>query len=624
MKSSLKKILIGMLACVAALLLIWLGAHLFTANSQWARAIAWFQSDIQDYKRFPMRIVANAAPRFDFRQPTVEEQARYAPAFNLITYQKNGRSVTKDFEAFLEGTDTVAFLAIKDDALLYENYFNGYNHDSTVTSFSTAKSFVSALVGIAIAEGYIDSVEDPITQYVPELLEKDPRYRNITLRHLLSMSSGINYDEHGLPWSDDAATYYAPDMRALAISSPIEGEPGQEFHYNNFHPLLLGLVLERTTGRPVAQYLEEKIWKPLGMEAPGSWSLDSQRSGFEKMESGINGRAIDFAKFGRLFLNQGNWNGAQLIPADWVDESTRRDTTTDPVENYQYLWWVNADVTGEHHFLAAGKHGQYIYIVPEQDLILVRFGKTDPLGKWRDIFAALAERLATQTPTDAAVPTIPTSPPAATASVTPVGGASDMDALAEQLIQVAEQGDLVPVRQLLAQGADVGFQDTRGRTALIAAAYRNHLAVADLLIRAGADVNVQDDTQQSAYLIATSEGYLDLLRLTLQAGADVHRTDSYNGTGLIRAADRGHVEIIQELLKTDIKVDHINRLGWTALLEAIILGDGGARYVEVVRLLVEAGVDVNLADGNGVAPLAHAQQRGFGQIVEILQQAGAR
>lgn len=193
-----------------------------------------------------------------------------------------------------------------------------------------------------------------------------------------------------------------------------------------------------------------------------------------------------------------------------------------------------------------------------------------------------------------------------------------------QMIIAARQGDIEGVRQLLAQGANIHAQDENGITALIAAAYRNDLAIIDLLIQAGADVNIQDNTKQSAYLIATSEGYLELLQRTLQAGADVHRTDSYNGTGLIRAADRGHVEIIQELLKTDINIDHINNLGWTALLEAIILGDGGSRHTEVVRLLVEAGADVNLADGNGITPLAHAQYRGYQNIIEILLNAGAR
>jgi ankyrin repeat protein len=192
------------------------------------------------------------------------------------------------------------------------------------------------------------------------------------------------------------------------------------------------------------------------------------------------------------------------------------------------------------------------------------------------------------------------------------------------LMAAAAKGDGRAVQRLLEDGASVGAADEQGVTALIAAAYGNHIAVARLLIEAGADVNRQDQTRQSAYLIATSDGYLDLLRLTLAAGADVHRTDRYNGTGLIRAADRGHVEIIRELLKTGIRVDHVNRLGWTALLEAIILGDGGARHTEVVRLLVASGADINLADSNGVSPLAHARRRGFAAMTNLLEQAGAR
>ena len=186
------------------------------------------------------------------------------------------------------------------------------------------------------------------------------------------------------------------------------------------------------------------------------------------------------------------------------------------------------------------------------------------------------------------------------------------------LIAAAERGDVETVTSLLAQGADVHISNSSGVTPLIAAAYQNHVEVAKVLIDAGADVNVQDTTQQSAYLISTSEGFLELLQLTLADGADVHSLDSFNGTGLIRAADRGHVQIIEELLKTDIVVDHVNRLGWTALLEAIILGDGGPRHTEVVRLLVEAGADINLADSNGVTPLEHARQRGFEKMVTIL------
>lgn len=196
--------------------------------------------------------------------------------------------------------------------------------------------------------------------------------------------------------------------------------------------------------------------------------------------------------------------------------------------------------------------------------------------------------------------------------------------LDQKLIDAAGEGNLEAVQKYLKAGASVKFQTPNGVTALIAAAYKNHVEVAKILISAGASVNAQDNTQQSAYLIATSEGYLKLLDITLEAGADVHRLDSYQGTGLIRAADRGHVKIIQSLLKTDIKIDHVNRLGWTALLEAIILGDGGRRHTEVVRLLVNSGADVNLADSKGVTPLTHATNQGYKKIMAILKKAGAR
>ena len=161
---------------------------------------------------------------------------------------------------------------------------------------------------------------------------------------------------------------------------------------------------------------------------------------------------------------------------------------------------------------------------------------------------------------------------------------------------------------------------------LIEAAYANDVDTARRLIERGADVNAKDETVQSAYLIATSEVGDDprLLELTLANGADVRSLDGYEGTGLIRAADRGYTTIVERLLRTDVDVDHVNRLGWTALLEAIILGDGDAAHVHVVRQLVEAGADVNLADGQGVAPLAHAEQRNYDEMVEILQRAGAR
>lgn len=199
--------------------------------------------------------------------------------------------------------------------------------------------------------------------------------------------------------------------------------------------------------------------------------------------------------------------------------------------------------------------------------------------------------------------------------------------LGPDLISAAGRGDAEAVRRLLQRGADVEARDETGRTPLVAAAYGNHLEAAEPLVEAGADVNARDDTVQSAYLISTSEVGDDprLLNLTLQNGADVESLDSYNGTGLIRAAERGHPKIVDRLLQTNVDADHVNNLGWTALLEAIILGDGGPSHTEVVRLLIQRGnADPNLPDGNGVTPLQHARQNGHAQIEEILQDAGAK
>ena len=196
----------------------------------------------------------------------------------------------------------------------------------------------------------------------------------------------------------------------------------------------------------------------------------------------------------------------------------------------------------------------------------------------------------------------------------------------QDLIEAARNGETEAVRSLLEQGASVTAVDSAGATALVAAAYGNHVEVARALVDAGADVDAKDSTEQSAYLIATSEVGDDttLLELTLDAGADVNAKDSDNGTGLIRAADRGYVQIVRRLLETEIEIDHVNRLGWTALLEAIILGGGDKAHTEVVRVLVERGVDVNLADGDGVTPLAHARAHGYAEIVSILAEAGAQ
>ena len=162
--------------------------------------------------------------------------------------------------------------------------------------------------------------------------------------------------------------------------------------------MLVGMILERATGMPVARYLQQKLWKPLGMEADGSWSLDSTSSGFEKMESGVNARARDFARFGMLFAREGNREGRQLLSRGWIEESTRADTSTDPSQDYQYFWWINAPEGETSHFSARGNYGQYIYVAPERDLVIVRLGKEEGeqgYDYWIYLFEELATKLDT-------------------------------------------------------------------------------------------------------------------------------------------------------------------------------------------------------------------------------------
>jgi CubicO group peptidase (beta-lactamase class C family) len=408
-KRSLKRLTVSFL--LIAILLLGLVAATATTTDRFyaSRIVAWREADFHDFERFPSRPVPAGADKFSF-QPAPENPPEY---LRTVTYHRDapepatpresmataldsvgGTEVTEPLEEFLTDTDTSAFLVIRDDTLLYEGYFNGYDRTSTQTSFSVAKSFVSALVGIAIREGHIGSVDDPVTKYIPEL--EGQGMDKVTIQHLLTMSSGLKYSgegDGGGPLGDDAKTYYDPNLRELALTVEPEVRPGTRWEYNNYHPLLLGLILERATDRPVATYLSQKVWRPLGMEADGSWSLDSEASGFEKMESGINARAIDFAKFGRLYLNRGEWNGDQVVPASWVEQSTRVDTTSDPADFYGYFWWVDVVEAERGRFLARGNLGQYIYVAPDKDLVIVRMGEGFGYDeRWPQVLRSIANK----------------------------------------------------------------------------------------------------------------------------------------------------------------------------------------------------------------------------------------
>lgn len=349
-------------------------------RSTTARALWWRAADVEDQYRFPARPIPAAGASSPL--PAGGEVDLPAASDDL-----------------LRRTGTSSFLVVHHDRLVDERYFDGADRQARQTSFSVAKSMVSTLVGIAIDEGLVGGVEEPVTRYLPELAARDPRFGRVTLRDLLTMSSGLRYWETDLPWpwTDDTYTYYGVDLRDVALNrTEVERPPGRHWQYNNYHPLLLGMVLERATGMPVSDYASTRLWRPLGAEADATWNLDSQRSGFEKLESGLNATPVDFARFGLLFLHDGEWNGRRIVSKDWVRAATAADTTTDPADFYQYLWWVDAERPGR--FYALGNLGQYVYVAPDADAVIVRTGRDwgvdnrTWLATFRDVSDQLARR----------------------------------------------------------------------------------------------------------------------------------------------------------------------------------------------------------------------------------------
>ncbi|MGZ5399354.1 MAG: serine hydrolase domain-containing protein [Nocardioides sp.] len=369
------------LAVTAGAVFAW--AWLMQDRSAVARALIWLDAGVDDRARFESEPIPAGGEVLPLETVT--------PPDGVLDEVTLPDGSTTALEHLLEETETTSFIVLRDDQVWMESYPAGGGREQPVTSFSVAKSVLSTVVGLAIERGEIGSLDDALTDYVPELLERDERFGQITLRHLVTMSSGLRYEEDGLPWSDDAVTYYSPDLRETALSAEIEEEPGTRWLYNNYNPLLIGLVLERATGRPLPAYVSEVLWTPLGAEADASWSIDSEASGFAKMESGFNARPIDFARFGYLFAHDGRVGDRQVVPEDWVAEATAADTSTDPAEHYQYWWWVDLDHPGR--FLARGNKGQFVYVDPATDVVVVRTGVDFGIDDWPGVLADVVDRV---------------------------------------------------------------------------------------------------------------------------------------------------------------------------------------------------------------------------------------
>ena len=347
-------------------------------SCQVGRMIVYNFADIKDYKKFPYREIETDSTKFVFPKAI---NPKVPKTFTTVD------STTFSFEEFLEENKTVAFLIIRNDSIYYENYFDEYSEESIVPSFSMAKSVVSILIGAAIEDGYINSVHDPVTKYVPEM--KEEGFENISIENLLQMTSGIAFSEsYWNPFGDAAAFYYGKNIRKKTARMDIENPPGTHFDYSSGSAQILGTVLSNALpkGTTLSDYLEKRLWKPLGMKYDATWSLD-EKNGMEKTFCCLNARAIDYAKIGRLYLRGGNWNGRQIVPKSWVETSTKIDSTNGSAKFYQYQWWLPSE---KGDFAAKGILGQFIYVNPNKNLIIVRLGKNYGDVEWMDVFASLA------------------------------------------------------------------------------------------------------------------------------------------------------------------------------------------------------------------------------------------
>lgn len=344
------------------------------------RFVVYNFADIKDYKKFPSRSLVSNDTKFKFYST---DNGKYPKSLTLGT-----KLDSVSLDKVLEDNKTVAFLIIKNDTIQYEKYFKGYNQESIIPSFSMAKSVTSILIGCAIDDGLIKSIDEPIIHYIPEL-EKNG-FEKVTIKHLLQMTSSLKFSESYFnPFGEAASFYYGRNLKREISKLKLKGKPGEKFEYVSGNTQLLGLVLERALKvKTITQYFQEKLWTPLEMEYNASWSIDKKNEGTEKTFCCINARARDFAKIGRLYLNKGNWNGKQIVSQKWVEESTKVDTTEGSDEGYQYQWWLPSN-NGD--FMAEGILGQFIYVNPSENIVIVRMGKNYGRINWSDFFIALSK-----------------------------------------------------------------------------------------------------------------------------------------------------------------------------------------------------------------------------------------
>ncbi len=337
-------------------------------------------ADLDDHRIFPNRVV-EPDPRASTLR-TLPQMPRFIA--ELRVPDEEGRLLPLD--DYLQRTRTAAFVVVRDDRIVYERYARGYDERSMLNSFSIAKSILGALVGIAVDEGLLSGLDATVADYRPDLA--GTAYGKVALRHLLTMTSGVGDAPSMLPGR--AQYYYGDDLLGAVAQGTADARPGERWRYSEADVQTLGFVLEAAVGRPLSEYLSEKVWKPLGMEAPALWSLDRD-GGAEKAFCCISARARDFARFGRLYLEGGHAAGRRLLSAAWANPAVFPGTPTLDHYIHRQLWWFPEGGHGDYY--AYGHNGQYLYVNPAARTVIVKFSETnrqDPVEMFRAVSASLA------------------------------------------------------------------------------------------------------------------------------------------------------------------------------------------------------------------------------------------
>ncbi len=343
----------GGLIIVSTMIAVWI-----TGNTYIYKTLVYTYPNIDDLNIFDTRIINDSNP-----QPWP------------VSYNYNKIKLTAETDSELQKNESVAFLVIKNDSIVYEQYWDHYLENSPVNSFSMAKSIVGILAGIAIRDGLI-TPDDFVGNYIPEFITGDNG--KLKIRHLLTMSSGLNWDEsYNSLFSKTTEAYYGTDLENLVTNLKVIEEPGKIFRYMSCNTVLLAMIISKVSGMTISDYSSKFLWNPIGATQPAFWSLDRSK-GIEKSYCCFYSTARDFAKIGKLLMDSGMWNNQIIIPYNYVQESISPNGCVDEngnkVDFYGYHWWIT-NIKEHNIFYARGILGQYLIVIPDEKIIIVRLGK---------------------------------------------------------------------------------------------------------------------------------------------------------------------------------------------------------------------------------------------------------